>query len=476
MGQLQEAGILILDFDPSSGMGKPLRTICEDRTAYQVQLKIQVAKACPTSIKHAAAASLIEKTSPDIVFLVLPPRSADFCHRIIETIRSHGSAVPVVAVSQDASAEEPIDLLKSGAIDFITPPLRAVDVLPRIWRLMEALHRCNPVVEKLKRSIGLGQLVGDSPRFLAELEKIPYVAKSNATVLISGETGTGKEVFARAIHYLSLRSGHAFVPVNCGSIPLELVENELFGHVRGAFTGANAEQAGLFRDADGGTVFLDEVDCLPLSAQTKLLRFLQDKEYRRLGSAKIVRADVRIVAATNVDLAKAVDQGGFRRDLFYRLNVIPLSLPALRDRIEDVPALARHFLQKYASTYERDIGDFTEEALRKLALYDWPGNIRELENVIERAAVFTKASVIDACDISLLETHVSPGVEPFQSAKANAVEKFEKDYLQRLLTAHGGNISRAARAAQKNRRAFWELIRKHHINTQHARHTVTKAS
>ncbi len=469
MGYLPEAGILILDFDPSWGGGPPLRAICEGCVSPQTRLKIQIAKPCLTRNRGAAAVALIEKAAPDVVFLVLPPRSADLCHRIIEAIRSHRSAVPVVAVVQGASAEEPIDLLKSGVVDFITPPLRAVDVLPRIWRLLEVMHRRDPVVETLKKRIGLGQLVGDSPRFLIELEKIPYVAKSNATVLISGETGTGKEVFARAIHYLSLRSGHAFVPVNCGSIPVELAENELFGHARGAFTGANAEQAGLIQDADGGTVFLDEVDCLPLSAQIKLLRFLQDKEYRRLGSAKVVQADVRVIAATNVDLSKALNEGTFRRDLFYRLNVIPLALPALRDRKEDIPSLARHFLQKHSSAYDRDILGFTDEALEKLALYDWPGNVRELENVIERAAVFTKAAVIDASDISLLDAQSDSYVESFQSAKAKAVEKFEKDYLQRLLTANGGNISQAARAAQKNRRAFWELVRKHHIHVRNSR-------
>jgi DNA-binding NtrC family response regulator len=375
-------------------------------------------------------------------------------------------------VVQDGCSEELIALLKSGVVDFVTPPLSAVDVLPRIWRLLEVRRR-DPLVEKLKRRIGLRQLVGDSPMFLTELEKIPYIAKSNATVLISGETGTGKELFARAIHYLGLRSGHPFVPVNCGSIPVELVENELFGHARGAFTGAHTEHAGLIQDAHGGTVFLDEIDCLPLSAQVKLLRFLQDKEYRQLGSAKVIRADVRVIAATNIELGRAVHEGTFRRDLFYRLNVVPVALPALRDRKEDIPPLARHFLQKHSSEIEREIEDFTSEALQKLAAYDWPGNVRELENVIERAVVFSTEGEIDAADIPLPDVPKHGKEESFHGAKAKVVEKFEKDYLRNLLIAHRGNISRAARAAQKNRRAFWELIRKHNINVQDLRSAET---
>jgi DNA-binding NtrC family response regulator len=468
MEHVTEARVFVLDLDLPSRAGSALRGICERSEAPRVDVTMHVSGACQTDGIDNAAAGLVKENDPDVVFFVLPRHSSEISRRTIEAIRSQGCNAPVIAVVQDGCSEELIALLKSGVVDFVTPPLSAVDVLPRIWRLLEVRRR-DPLVEKLKRRIGLRQLVGDSPMFLTELEKIPYIAKSNATVLISGETGTGKELFARAIHYLGLRSGHPFVPVNCGSIPVELVENERFGHARGAFTGAHAEHAGLIQDAHGGTVFLDEIDCLPLSAQVKLLRFLQDREYRQLGSAKVIHADVRVIAATNIELCKAVDEGTFRRDLFYRLNVIPVALPALRDRREDIPALACHFLHKHASDIERDIPDFTDDALQKLALYDWPGNVRELENVIERAVVFSTNRVIGASDIPLADVLQQSGTESFQGAKARAVEKFEKDYLRSLLVACGGNISRAAKAAQKNRRAFWELIRKHNINVQELR-------
>jgi transcriptional regulator with PAS, ATPase and Fis domain len=310
------------------------------------------------------------------------------------------------------------------------------------------------------------QIVGESASFLREIEKIPVIAKSNSTVLISGETGTGKELCARAIHHLSERSGFPFVPVNCGAIPVDLVENELFGHRKGAYTGAHESKDGLISEANGGTIFLDEIDCLPLSAQVKLLRFLNDKDYRQLGSTEVIRSDVRVIAASNIRLDLAVNENRFRRDLYYRLNVIPLSLPPLRERREDIPLLARHFLKKRAIEAGRDLNDFSIGAMRKLMLYDWPGNVRELENVIERAVVFAKGTSIDSADLVLAESHEDDGMESFQNAKAKVVEQFERVYIRSLLLCHEGNISRASKTAGKNRRAFWELIRKYGIDAQ----------
>jgi DNA-binding NtrC family response regulator len=322
----------------------------------------------------------------------------------------------------------------------------------------------------MKEKLGLKRLVGESPVFLGEINKIPVVANGDASVLISGETGTGKELCARAIHYLSRRSGKAFIAVNCGAIPVELLENELFGHAKGAFTGAGSSQDGLFREADGGTLFLDEIDCLPLAAQVKLLRFLQDKEYKMLGSTKICRADARIIAATNIDLENAAREGKFRSDLFYRLNVVPVALPPLRGRREDIPLLARHFLEKYAFEYEKDVFDFTAEAIRILLLHNWPGNVRELENVVERAVIFAMQKDIQYDEIVLSRSEPLWQQAPsFKEAKAVAVKEFETKYIHELLLAHCGNISKAAKAAQKNRRAFWELIRRHKIDVQNFR-------
>jgi len=319
------------------------------------------------------------------------------------------------------------------------------------------------MVSLLKETMGLEQIVGKDLAFLKEINKIPLVANCDAGVLILGETGTGKELCARAIHYLGPRSGKPFVPINCGAIPTELVENELFGHVKGAFTGACKSYPGLIYETDGGTLFLDEIDCLPLQAQVKLLRFLQDKEYRQLGSTNVNQADVRVIAASNLNLEKGISEGKFRQDLFYRLNIIPLALPPLRDRKGDIIPLAKHFLGKYASELKKPIKEITLEALQKLLAYDWPGNVRELENVVQRAVIFSHHAVIQGGHITLPHANRSPLEETFQAQKARVIAEFEKNYIQNLLRVHQGNISQAARFAQKNRRAFWELMRKHEI-------------
>jgi transcriptional regulator with PAS, ATPase and Fis domain len=244
------------------------------------------------------------------------------------------------------------------------------------------------------------------------------------------------------------------------------MENELFGHVQGAFTGASTLQPGLIQTANSGTLFLDDIDCLALNSQAKLLRFLQEKEYRQLGSAKMSQADVRVIAATNTDLEAAVEEGRVRHDLYYRLNVIPITLPALRDRREDVPFLAAHFLNKYATEFDKQLTGFASEALQTLMLYDWPGNVRELEHVVERAVLFSEHSVIREIDIILTQQKASACNASFKDAKANVISRFEKDYIKRLLHSHQGNITKAAQGAQKNRRAFWQLIRKHQIDVQ----------
>jgi two-component system, NtrC family, response regulator GlrR len=287
--------------------------------------------------------------------------------------------------------------------------------------------------------------------------------------LIAGETGTGKELCASAIHYLSARAGHPFVPVNCGAIPVELMENELFGHNRGAYTGAGASQTGMISEASGGTLFLDEIDCLPLAAQVKLLRFLQNREYRPLGSNRIYQADVRVIAASNADFPEAIKSGRLRRDLYYRLNVLSLHLPPLRERRDDIPLLARHFLVKYANEFGKQAEDFSPSALRKLVRYDWSGNVRELENHIERAVALNESRIINANDLDLpveISSTLITQPMPFQEAKARCVEQFERDYLQELLRRHQGNITKAAYTAGKDRRAFWQLIRKHKIDAR----------
>lgn len=463
--------VLLLNLRPSDELGVTLK---EMLTPYFGPNSIDYWSSdfCSRQITvgNGEMAQLIARSNPAIIFLVQAASLTMHAGKLLESMRTDFPSIPVVVLIEAGEPNEMLEWLKAGAADFLTVPLRQIDVLPRVLRLLKPTDLDVPVVQQ-----GVSELVGESQKFLQEIEKIPSIAKCDASVLISGETGTGKELCARAIHYLSPRTRQAFIPVNCGAIPADLVENELFGHEPGAFTGAKTSRPGLIQEADGGTLFLDEIDCLPLLSQVKLLRFLQEKEFRALGSTKICRTNVRIIAATNADCEEAVRTGKLRRDLYYRLNVIPLNLPSLRERGEDVLLLARHFLGKHAAQLNKQIAGFSSSAMRKLYFYEWPGNVRELEHIIMRAVVLSNHEVIRADDITLLEHEDTTGLESFQEAKDRIVADFERTYIRSLLLKCSGNISEAARMAHKNRRAFWELIRKHHISVKNLRSNASSS-
>ncbi len=418
--------------------------------------------------------SLDRNFSPVLIFVVSSPDVLKETRMLLEAIKAGSSDVPIILINEAREPTTVLELLKAGAADFITTPLQACDVLPRAWRLVvkNPARQKNPV-DKSRRQAAMKQLIGESACFRAQVMRIPLIARCDANVLIAGETGTGKELYARAIHYSSPRASRPFMPVNCGAIPADLVENELFGHERGAFTNAVALQTGLIEEANDGTLFLDEIDCLPTLSQVKLLRFLQEREYRPLGSSKIRRANVRIIAASNLNLEEAVRNGKVRQDLFYRLNIISLALPPLRDRREDIPLLACHFLEKYTREFGKPSGSFSQEALRLLMSHSWPGNIRELEHVIERGIVMGDGPVITDRDLTLSFSLPTRPLESLQEVKARQIAQFEKSYIQGLLRACSGNISRAALVAQKNRRAFWQLIQKHHIDVSRFKSSVS---
>ena len=471
---MRDVRVLLLDLDPTSEAARKLQEILTSCESLRLELRQE-------SIEPDLAGGLADDMStillryhPDAIFIALSSGPLSRMRKLIDTLTNGPVALPVIVVTEDAQSQDLVDLLKLGVVDFLIAPLRACEVLPRFLRAVEQDSDENNVRYPLKEKIGLRQLVGASSSFVAEVEKIPLVAQCDASILISGESGTGKELFARAIHYLGPRAGKPFVPISCGAIPLDLVENELFGHVRGAFTDAGSSRPGLIQEAHGGTLFLDEIDCLPPLAQVKLLRFLQEKEYRQLGSAKIYHADVRVIAATNVKLEAMMAEGRFRGDLFYRLNIIPIALPPLRERKEDIPLLARHFLAKYACEFKKEVRSLTAEAVKRLVLHQWPGNVRELENAIERAVIFSKRIAIDCVEIALPESEASRAAESFKNAKARAVEQFERRFIQDLLIAHGGNISRAAQSVRKNRRAFWELIRRYGIDAGKLKSSTSK--
>ena len=314
-------------------------------------------------------------------------------------------------------------------------------------------------------------IIGGSSAMIAAAHKVTLIARSDATCLLLGETGTGKELFARSLHYLSARATHPFVPVNCGAIAEQLFENELFGHVQGAYTDAKAKQKGILAYAEGGTLFLDEVDSLAPSAQVKLLRLLQEHEYRPVGASRSVRADLRIVAASNADLRGMVSERRFREDLFHRLDVLRLTIPPLREREGDVALLARHFLREYGAGSDRNAIEISAEALDLMESHTWPGNVREMQGVLQRAVLMTAGSWLDADDLDLprvvpcVETAPSPSgfAGTLKAAKAAAVQRFEQEYLAGLLESCSGNVSRAARIAGKERRSFQRLLRKHDV-------------
>lgn len=308
-----------------------------------------------------------------------------------------------------------------------------------------------------------GYLVGESPAFLDALKRIPIAAQCNVTVLLLGETGTGKELVGRAIHYQSARHGKPFIPVNCGALPDHLFENELFGHVRGAFTDASTASKGLVAEAEGGTLFLDEIDTLSPAAQIKLLRFLQDREYRPLGSPSSVVADVRIIAATNADLGQRVEGREFRQDLYYRLKTFPVVIPPLRQRMEDVPQLARHFLNLFAARYHVPAKDISSSGMRRLLSYRWPGNVRELECAIQQAILLSGSTILEAGDFDVPEPSAATVSLSLENRKTEVLTQVERDYLLSILSVHKGNVTHAARAAGKERRCFQRLLRKHGI-------------
>jgi DNA-binding NtrC family response regulator len=464
---MKPARILILNLNPSDCLGDDLRSIVQSQ--FEVE-EVKISESVDSDFAAAEGGNkLAQVISRSDFSVILVVQSADRLKHTRRLFLSQGMeipAIPLLVVVDEADSDEVIEWIKQLAADFITKPLKTIDVLPRIWRLLDRSSESEIELMKIKKELGMKQLVGESEAFLAEIEKLPLVAKCDASILITGDSGTGKELCARAIHYLSPRASQSFLPVNCGAIPAELIENELFGHVSGAFTGAKTTRQGLIDEANGGTLFLDEVDCLPLIAQVKFLRFLQEREFRPLGVTKTRKADVRVIAATNINCEAAVREGKLRQDLYYRLNVIQLKLPSLRERREDIPLLAHHFLNRYGLEFNKQVTGFSPDAIRKLILYDWPGNVRELEHVIMRAVVLSTKPIICAASIAISDSENAPLAESFQEAKNRMVDQFEKTYIKGLLLSNHCNISRSAKAAQKNRRAFFELIRKHHISVE----------
>ncbi|MEO7132700.1 MAG: sigma-54 dependent transcriptional regulator, partial [Vicinamibacterales bacterium] len=370
---------------------------------------------------------------------------------------------------------------KLGARFLFEKPFSQVDLVPlEVNNLLESrrLRHENTVLRQTTADHGFAGIIGRSPIMLEVFRLVETVCRTNSTVLISGESGTGKELVARALHTLSLRRDRPFVAVNCGAMPEALLESELFGHVRGAFTGADKDKRGLLEAADGGTVFLDEIGEMPSTMQVKLLRVLQERKYRRVGGTDEAASNIRVIAATNRDLPKRVSEGRFREDLFYRLNVIPVEMPALRERVDDIPLIAEHFLLKYTREMDKAIDGFSPEVVAALRAYAWPGNVRELENMVERAVALESERMIQFATLpeNLREGRPATSRSGAQADAAGETEDgfslerhlqhIERAHLERALEREGGVQTKAAAILGLSFRQFRYLMRKHGLKRE----------
>ncbi|HOC68245.1 MAG TPA: sigma-54 dependent transcriptional regulator [Candidatus Hydrogenedentes bacterium] len=393
-----------------------------------------------TASHVAAALYYLEQANVDLVItdLKMPGGSGmDLVRHVRENLRN----TEVMMITGYPSIEGAVQAIKDGAEEYLAKPFTDAELYAAVRRAMDKvrLQRSHGVYWMQTPTLPHG-MIGESGAMLKIFDAIGRAASTSATVLISGESGTGKELAARAVHYGSVRSQSPFVPINCGGIPDSLLESELFGHVKGAFTGATESRAGFFHAAEGGTIFLDEISETSASMQVKLLRVLQEKEICMVGSNRARKVDVRILAATNKDLAALMKKNMFRKDLFYRLNVLTIAMPALRERGDDILLLASHFINRYTSEFNRPQTRFSEDALRVLRNYDWPGNVRELENVIQRLILMTEHELIDVPDLPKLMRFSAPGKMPLNRSLAEV----EADYIRSILVSVGGNKTRAA--------------------------------
>jgi DNA-binding NtrC family response regulator len=409
--------------------------------------------------------SALREHKTDLIITLVPGYIPDAL-RLFQWYRNNPMPVPKIAV---LPYEPTPDLWAAGVgvnDDFLLAPVREEEFFQRVARLLRGrrLPESNGE-DQLVRLLGMNQIVGCSQVFVRTIEQIPRIANSGLPVVITGETGTGKELCARAIHHLSPRRNGAFVAVDCSTVPDHLFENELFGHAQGAYTDAHTEHKGLVAVADGGTLLLDECDSLSLGAQAKLLRFLQDKNFRPLGSNRYEHAEVRVIAASNLDLESCVREKNFREDLYYRLNVVRLHIPPLRERSDDIELLANHFLEYFGPKGER-CKRLLPSALCKLKMHHWPGNIRELANVMHRAIWLAAGADILPSDLDIVGTGPKPGtpLRKFRDERAQVLRHFEHHYVEQLLLKHNGNVTHAAAEAGKERRAFGRLIKKYSIS------------
>ncbi len=447
----EQANILIIDDEPSirDSMSQVLR-----KEGYQVK----------EAAEGKEGLKIFTQEFFHVVFLDLKLPGLKGMD-VLSKIKELSPETPVIIITGYASIESAVEAMKRGAFDYMAKPFTPEELRVITKRALDGrklLFENIYLRRELEAKTEFEMVVGRSKAMREVLDLVERVSPTESTVLITGESGTGKELIAREIHRHSLRSQAPFVVVDCGALVETLFESELFGHVKGSFTGAHETKHGRFEVADGGTIFFDEISNIGLNIQAKLLRVIQEREITRIGSSKSIKVDVRILAATNENLAELVKKGKFREDLFYRLSVVPIHLPPLRDRKEDIPLLVEHFLRKYNKKAKKSIETISPRALKALTEYDWPGNIRELENTIERAVVLSKTNGIDIEDLMYHGISAATGVIA-PGGKYKTLEEMERDYIKAVLQAQYGNKSRAAALLGIDRKTLWAKIKKYKI-------------
>jgi DNA-binding NtrC family response regulator len=417
----------------------------------------------------------IEDKFYDLVLTDLKMPGADGIS-VLKYVVDHSPESICIILTGFGTIKNAVEAIRMGAFDYLTKPVKMEEILLTFQRALEYrnLKRENfQLRNQLKKKYQFKNIIGDSPPMQKIFEIIEKVADTDSTVLIHGESGTGKEIIAKAIHYNSYRREGPFIPVNCAAIPSGLLESELFGHEKGAFTHAVKTRIGRFELANGGTIFLDEIGDMDLQMQSKLLRVLQEREFERIGGVKPIKIDIRVIAATHQDLKEAVKRKTFREDLFYRLNVIPIEVPSLRERKSDIPLLVHHFINQFSKTKKKEIHGITEEALKKLIEYDWPGNVRELENMIERMVILTnhKTLTIDDIPEKILSSSRSDGVGGFEIPEEGisleeALNEFERRLILHALRKTGWVKNKAAQLLRVNRTTLIEKIKRQNLDRQ----------
>ncbi len=448
--------------------------LVDDEKAVRSTLAIILSKSGYTVTEAGSGPEAVELLRQKFYDLVITDLKMEPMNGIelLKNAKEINPAIEVIVMTAFGTVESGVEAMKLGAYDYIQKPFEKDEFLILVGKALERkalITEVEQLQDELREKYRFENIVGNSNEMMKVLGMVSKVAKTDSTVLITGESGTGKELIAKALHVNSRRKNRSFITINCGALPENLQESELFGHARGAFTGALREKRGLFQEANGGTLFLDEVGEMTPPTQVKLLRFLQDGEIRRVGENDPIHVEVRLIAATNKDLEKQIEEGHFREDLFYRLNVIPIHLPPLRERRDDIPLLVNHFIKQHQAKEDVQIKSITSEAMQILTAYDWMGNVRELETVIERAAILSSGSELEPGDLPPSIRKIQPAAAPVSEPvfEAKTLEELEKHYILSTLDKYEWNQKKASELLGISTTTLWRKLKTYGIEPKH---------